>query len=100
MRVVRQDSPGDPDNRGFVVSHAGLNVDRWWKELRSFDSDDREFFESIADGQLSFVYPSESLSNSEDEPRRTFRPEMRVLEEVIDHFVQERFLEEDSKATS
>src|SRR5690606_15663467 len=37
MRVVKQDAPGHPSNRGYVISHVGLNVERWWEELKDFD---------------------------------------------------------------
>jgi superfamily II DNA or RNA helicase len=95
MRVVEQNSPGHPDNRGFVVSHAGLNIDRWWDELRDLDEDDQSFFEEIAKGEHNFASQDSALNEG---TRRRFAPAMRVIEERITHFVQQRFLPEDTKA--
>jgi DNA repair protein RadD len=95
MRVIKQNSPGDPVNRGFVVSHIGLNVDKWWDELRSFDQDDEEFFNEMAIGEHDFI-----LNNGNDELKQTrmkFRPSMDVIEEALVHFVEEHFVPEDAK---
>lgn len=91
MRVLKQDAPGDPDNRGFVVSHVGLYVDRWWEELRKLDADDQLFFEALANSEREF----ENQNDQPDgvEPRRRFTPSMQVLDEKIEWFVQEHFLE-------
>ncbi len=89
MRVIEQNSPGHPANRGYVVSHVGLNVDRWWKELKYFDKDDESFFEKLALGTHEFMLDK----NLEDEPtpkRRRFKPEMDVIEEAIVKHCKER----------
>ena len=52
MRVIKQNAPGHPDNRGFVVSHIGLHIDRWWEDLRELDKDDQLFFEALANSAL------------------------------------------------
>ncbi len=101
MRVIKQNSPGDPDNRGYVVTHVGLNVDRWWKELKGLDEDDQSFFEGLAMGEKGFALEPGAdiaLSSGDASPRRYFTPEMVVLEDVIARFVKERFLPEDIAA--
>jgi superfamily II DNA or RNA helicase len=101
MRVINQDSPGDPDNRGYVVSHVGLNVDRWWSELKEFDEDDQAFFEQLATSEKEFALPGEigkPASAAHILPRRYFQPDMVVIEEVIARYVKERFLPEDVRA--
>ena len=55
MRVTSENSPGDTDNRGYVVSHVGLNVDRWWEELKQLDADDQEFFDGLGSNDRSFL---------------------------------------------
>lgn len=95
MRVAKQNAPGDPDNRAFVVSHAGLNVDRWWEELRELDKGDQDFFEALAQGARGF---GEDERPADQVSRRRFTPSMQVIKETIEHFVQEHFLAEDSKA--
>lgn len=95
MRVITQDKPFAPENRGFVVSHVGLNVDKWWKELQELDDDDKNFFGAIYGGQREFY------ANQGDTPevgkRRLFQPEMKVIKEQIDQVIEERFLKEESQ---
>lgn len=99
MRVTREAEPGHPDNRGFVVSHVGLNVDRWWQELKQLDSDDGEYFGAIASGSQAFVEASTDPSAPTSvDIRRRFKPEMEVLHEIIDRYVQEGFLGTDREA--
>lgn len=95
MRVIRQNAPGDPVNRGYVISHVGLNVDRWWDELRSFDEDDEEFFSELAIGEHDFLLNGEPTRTTWR--RRRFKNDMTVIEETITHFVQRRLLPEDAK---
>ena len=91
MRVVRQNAPGHPDNRGYVVSHVGLNVDRWWDELQRLDEGDQLFFEQLSNAEREFDL--ESL----DEPRR-YRPPMEVLAEIVERFVEVGFIPEAREA--
>ena len=42
MRVNRQQAPGHPDNRGIVVSHVGLNLDRHWDDFKTLDAEDQQ----------------------------------------------------------
>jgi DNA repair protein RadD len=99
MRVAKESSPGDPDNKGYVVSHVGLNVDRWWTELKDLDESDKEFFENLADGNQEFLLPS-ILPATDPGPRRRFMPSMVVLEETIAHYITDRFMPEDAKAVA
>jgi superfamily II DNA or RNA helicase len=91
MRVNKQNAPGHPDNRGFVVSHVGLHIDRWWHELRELDKDDQQFFEGLANSAREFAH-SES-PREEPEGRRRFSHPMQVLDEQIERYVQEHFLD-------
>ena len=91
MRVIKQNAPGDPDNRGFVVSHVGLHIERWWEELRELDKDDQLFFEALANSALEFGLAQSPVEEAES--RRRFRHPMQVLDEQIEHFTQEHFLD-------
>ena len=91
MRVIRQNAPGDLDNRGFVVSHVGLHIDRWWEDLRELDKDDQLFFEALANSERTFD-PEEPPDRTSEE-RRKFSQPMQVLDEQIDRYVQEHFLD-------
>lgn len=95
MRVLRQNKPGHPDNRGYVVSHVGLNVDRWWDDLKSFDEDDGgSFFAKMGKGLLEF----QNQKKEQIPDRRYYQPEMEVLEETIEHLVENRLIPKDTEA--
>ncbi|MFZ0802984.1 MAG: DEAD/DEAH box helicase family protein [Terriglobales bacterium] len=99
MRVITPNAPGDPDNRGYVISHVGLNVDRWWEEMRQLDKDDEAFFAGLANSEREFLVPQVGDAGTSDVlPRRRFQPSMVVLQETIAHFVTDRFLPEDASA--
>ena len=101
MRVVKENAPGDADNRGYVVSHIGLNVDRWWEEMKELDGDDQAFFESLGNNERDFLItrsPDVAVIPTDVTPRRRFTPDMVVLQETIGHFVKARFLPEDATA--
>ena len=84
-----------PDNRAYVVSHVGLNVDRWWDDLKVFDEDDgRSFFEKMAKATLRF----QNRSEDEISGRRYYQNEMEVLEETIEHLIEKRLLPKDTEA--
>jgi superfamily II DNA or RNA helicase len=47
MRVVRQNAPDDPINRGVVIFHAGANCARRWEDFQAYSEADREFFDQL-----------------------------------------------------
>jgi DNA repair protein RadD len=95
MRVAKQDAPGHPDNRAYVVSHVGLNVDRWWDELKKLDEDDQTVFEQLLHTEREFTNP---LISTSEIPRRRFRPPMEVLQDVVERFLEVGFIESDANA--
>lgn len=93
MRVVRQNAPGHPDNRGYVVSHVGLNVERFWDDLKRFDAGEQLFFQELVDATREF-----EVSSSDPASPRRYRPPMEVLGEVVERFVEVGFLAEERSA--
>lgn len=47
MRVIDQNSPDSPKNRGVVVFHAGANVARRWEDFQAYSQADQEFFDQL-----------------------------------------------------
>ncbi len=47
MRVVEQNSPDSPLNRGVVVFHAGANIAQRWRDFRSFSDADQAYFADL-----------------------------------------------------
>jgi superfamily II DNA or RNA helicase len=92
MRVIHQNSPGHPDNKGIVVSHVGLNIDRHWDDFKHFDREDQEIVTNW-------------LNSEENTPpgnnrgaRRRITPGMVVLEEIIDRFITDDFIDPSDDA--
>jgi hypothetical protein len=47
MRVVDQNDPNSPRNRGVVVFHAGANVASRWEDFQRYSQADQEFFDQF-----------------------------------------------------
>lgn len=92
MRVIHQNKPDHPDNRGFVVSHVGLNNDEHWDDFRELDLEDQALLRRWVHGENGDDAGEES--EGPGEPRR-FDTGMLVDDEVISHFVQQAFLDPD-----
>jgi superfamily II DNA or RNA helicase len=90
MRVIHQNAPGHPDNRGIVVSHVGLNIDRHWDDFRQIDSEDQD----LVHGWLE-ASEQEPPEPSDRGQRRPLTADMIVHQEVIERFIQQPFLDPD-----
>ncbi|MDR4505207.1 MAG: DEAD/DEAH box helicase family protein [Candidatus Scalindua sp.] len=86
LRLAQPDTPYSPANHVYLVSHIGLNDDRWWSDFTDFDKDDQEFFREYLEGELE-IEGDESSS-----PRLTLRPFMRVLNEVVENYQRKGYL--------
>lgn len=47
MRVVRQNDPEHPSNKGVVVFHAGSNIASRWADFRTYSEADQEYFDQL-----------------------------------------------------
>lgn len=47
MRVIRQNAPNDPVNRGVVVYHAGSNCARRWADFQTYSEADQAYFNEL-----------------------------------------------------
>jgi superfamily II DNA or RNA helicase len=47
MRVIDQNAPDSPRNRGVVVFHAGANVASRWEDFQRFSQADQAFFDQL-----------------------------------------------------
>ena len=83
-RVLRLADPMHPNaqgNRAYVVSHVGMNDERWWDDFKQFDADDQSFFSNLL----------KEDGDSEGEvgdggPRLTLRPFLKVLSETVESY--------------
>lgn len=86
LRLAQPDTPYSSANRVYLVSHVGLNDERWWSDFTDFDKDDQEFFKEYLEGE------SEVERDGEASPRLTLRPFMRVLNEVVENYQRQGYL--------
>lgn len=88
MRVNVEQAPGHLDNRGIVVSHVGLNLDRHWEDFKSLDTADQQVV------QTWLLSGEQGPPPSTDSDRPPLRPAMLVSHELtLDQFLGEKFLE-------
>ena len=86
LRLAQPDRPYSPANHVYLVSHVGLNDERWWSDFTDFDKDDQEFFHEYLQGEL------EVEGEGDGSPRLTLRPFMRVLYEVVENYQRQGYL--------
>ena len=86
LRLALPDLPYSKANHVFLVSHLGLNDDRFWSDFTNFDNDDQEFFREYLQDHIR--------SESDGHVRLTLRPFMRVLNETVEHYRQRGYLGE------
>lgn len=86
LRLAQPDVPYSPANHVYLISHVGLNDERWWGDFTNFDKDDQEFFHEYLQGELE-VDGEAGVS-----PRMTLRPFMRVLNEVVESYHRKGYL--------
>ncbi len=89
MRVNVQQAPGHLDNRGIVVSHVGLNLDRHWEDFKSLDAADQQLVQAwLLSGEQG---PPPA---AEGDDRQPLLPSMLVSHELtLDQFLGEKFLD-------
>jgi superfamily II DNA/RNA helicase len=87
MRVIHQNNPQHPDNRGVAVSHVGLNIDRHWEDFRRIDQEDQELIQGWLEAG------DERPPADEPGRRRRLTPDMVVQNEIISHFIEQEYLD-------
>jgi DNA repair protein RadD len=85
LRLAQPEVPFSPANQVYLVSHIGLNDERWWKDFTDFDKDDQEFFREYLEG-------GEATEEVAGGPRVSLRPFMRVLSEVVESYQKRGYL--------
>jgi DNA repair protein RadD len=89
-RVLVEGAAGHPDNRGYVVSHPGLNVDRWWDALREFDEAGHPDEVPKSAARKGSIAPRES--HGDFLLPGDYQPELQVLSEQGGRIVEQSFL--------
>jgi superfamily II DNA or RNA helicase len=92
LRLANPAASGSLANKVYVVSHVGLNDERWWTDFRNFDKEDQALFAEILEATEG------TIEDSLGSPRMTLRPFMRVLSETVDKYLQQTYLSEINDA--
>lgn len=93
MRVVVQNDARHPDNYGYIVTHAGMNLDTLLTDFREIEREDQLFLASLIGGDE----PEPPREVTRGEARMKIRPEMVVHNEVLDSLIEEDFLDADDE---
>ncbi len=91
MRVIAQNDPRHPDNRGYIVSHVGLNLDQQASDFRDIEREDANFFKELIEGQIEEP-PAEVLDGS---ARQKLGEGMVVNREIVTELFEEDFVATD-----
>ena len=93
MRVVVQNDPRHPDNYGYIVTHAGMNLDTLLTGFREIEREDQQFLASLIQGDE----PEPPREVTEGRTQMKIRPDMVVQNEVLDSLIEEDFLDADDE---
>lgn len=91
MRVIVQNDSRHPDNRGYIVSHVGLNLDQQASDFRDMEREDAVFFKELVAGDIEET-PAEVLDGS---ARQKLGEEMVVNREIVAELFEEDFVASD-----
>ena len=89
MRVVVQNDPRHPDNYGYIVTHAGMNLDMLLTDFREIEREDQQFLAGLIQGEE----PEPPREVTEGRTQMKIRPDMVVHNEVLDSLIEEDFLD-------
>ena len=95
MRVNFENDPQHPDNEGFLVSHVGLNNDARWNDFREIELADQQMFrELLTSMNLGPEFEGQGSGEGVGEgTSRRFDTGMRVVDEIVSHFITRSFLD-------
>jgi DNA repair protein RadD len=93
IRLADPIVPFSPGNKVYVVSHVGLNDERWWDDFTNFDREDQEFFAQFLGSEAG-----ETVIDEDGTPRLTLRPFMRVLNATVENYARKGYLKEVDSA--
>ena len=91
LRLAEPNLPSSAGNMTYLVSHVGLNDERWWEDFKEFDADDQDLI-----NELSGRYRADAVEESGDgKPiRLRLSSFIQVLNEVVHQYSQRAYLSE------
>ena len=97
MRAIPNARPGD--NVAYVITHKGLNLDRWWQDYKE-QRREAAMLQAIADDEDAHALDAADGEGSEErepgEPNLPLEARTKVLDEVISHYDVDSLLSIDA----
>ena len=93
MRVVVQNDSRHPDNYGYIVTHAGMNLDTLLTDFREIEKEDQQFLAGLIQGDD----PEPPREVTDGRTQMKIQPDMVVHNEVLDSLIEEDFLDSDDE---
>lgn len=93
MRVVVQNDPRHPDNYGYIVTHAGMNLDTLLTDFREVEREDQQFLAGLIGGDEP--EPPREVVNGRAQMK--IRPDMVVHDEVVGSLIEEDFIDAEDE---
>ena len=93
MRVVVQNDPRHPDNYGYIVTHAGMNLDTLLTDFREIEREDQQFLAGLIQGDE----PEPPREVLDGRAQMKIRPDMVVHDEVVDSLIEEDFIDAEDE---
>ncbi len=93
MRVVVQNDSRHPDNYGYIVTHAGMNLDTLLTDFRDIEREDQQFLTGLIQGDE----PEPPREVIEGRARMKIKSDMVVHDEMVDSLIEEDFLDPDDE---
>lgn len=97
MRVITQNDPDNPLNKGVVVFHAGSNIANRWTDFKKFSKADQEYYNQLLPLEAFPVTAGPKTSNYEIFPKLVDDNEISVRSQA-DISISELNLIDDPKA--
>jgi superfamily II DNA or RNA helicase len=97
MRVITQNDPDNPVNKGVVVFHAGSNIANRWADFKKFSKADQEYYNQLLPLEVFTIPPGKDPSSYEIIPKLSDVSEISVKSQV-DVSISELNLIDDPKA--
>lgn len=97
MRVITQNDPHNPLNKGVVVFHAGSNIANRWSDFKKFSKADQEYYNQLLPLEAFPVAAGQKTSDYEILPKLVDDNEISVRSQA-DISISELNLIDDPKA--
>jgi len=82
MRVITQNNPSDPLNKGIVVFHAGSNIASQWSDFKKFSVADQEYYSQLFQLEELSVSGGSTNRNTDANPIIVTEPKIVVKEQT------------------